>query len=615
MPQANGSSPKRDLYRDFGFFIEDNCYCTYGKNDEVRRLSNFILEPLYDIPDEGTTTRIYKAINRQGQEVLLTLEPEELANLQKFKVKMLSNGSFTWLGKIDNLAMVQEYIFEGSITSKRIHALGWQPEGFFAFGDGIYTDHFIPVDDMGMIKLSGKGLFYLPAHSVMFKKNKGKYLFEKQFSFLHGADVTLAELLKLFVQVYNANGMVAISYVFATLFRDLIYEKFEKFPVLNVFGKPQTGKTHFAMVLKGFFSGATKICSFQQDTYASLSTALAQAANILVIIDEYKNLPDSKKMELGKSLWDGVGRGKMKDGEVERLEILCGVVLLGQEMPLWDPALFTRVIHLTMDTVSHDRESTLAFERLMGYMQDGVCHLTMQILQYRDIFVDNFMDMYDATRREVKTRLAARGEEISDRMYFNWVILLATFRTLENLLPMPFTYSELLNVCLDKIVYQNSICQDTDEVAAFWNVMQVQYQSNRTFPEGDFKILRGVKSLKLSGHKDDIHFPEPKDILIIRHRRALQAYTQEMSKGTKQLFLGERDMEAYPNAMIPSSAKSNANSTKWIFAVSWLKNSKPTPKARLQVHANFTTLTMPLLSITVDCKISTASSSTPIHHR
>ncbi len=169
------SENERDLFSRYGFFIANNCYCTYGKQSEVIRLSNFILMPMYDIPDEGSMTRLYKIVNDLGHDAIIPLEPDDLVNLALFRKKINIAGRYVWLGKIDDLMRVEEYIFRKSESAKRIRTLGWQPEGFFAYGDGIHTDRFIRVDEIGMVSLRGYGIFYLPAFSVMYRDNRLRF--------------------------------------------------------------------------------------------------------------------------------------------------------------------------------------------------------------------------------------------------------------------------------------------------------------------------------------------------------------------------------------------------------------------------------------------------------
>lgn len=549
--EGDESENERDLFSRYGFFIANNCYCTYGKQSEVIRLSNFILVPMYDIPDEGSMTRLYKIVNDLGHDAIIPLEPDDLVNLALFRKKINIAGRYVWLGKIDDLMRVEEYIFRKSESAKRIRTLGWQPEGFFAYGDGIYTDRFIRVDEIGMVNLPNHGIFYLPAFSVMYRDNRLRFAFEKSFTYTHRADVSMADYLKLFVEVFGDNGKVAIAFIFATLFRDFIFDRFEFFPIFNIFGKPQSGKSQLGKAMKGFFTNSYKPINYEGETYPAINKALEQTANCLVHFDEYKNSIEWRKVELLKSMWDGVGRGKMKDGDVERVNVSCGVILSGQEMPTIDPALFTRILHITVNKTSYTLEERRRFADLMELNRRGVCHLTMEVIRHRDRFVQDFPHFCELTRTEVVNRIARSGKTISDRMYMNWVVVLASFRTLERILPVPFSYDELLDICVEMLLDQHSITERSDEVASFWNFVHVLYQEGRLHQEGDYRINYRVSSLKLHGAREAREFSEPKNILIIRDRRIIQHYQTDKARSTKQLILSEDDMRKYLERSAP----------------------------------------------------------------
>ena len=59
-----------------------------------------------------------------------------------------------WLGKIDKLNRVKEFLYARTDTAERICKLGWNDsEQFFAFGNGIYQHQaFHEVDEMGIIR-------------------------------------------------------------------------------------------------------------------------------------------------------------------------------------------------------------------------------------------------------------------------------------------------------------------------------------------------------------------------------------------------------------------------------------------------------------------------------
>jgi hypothetical protein len=90
--------------------------------------------------------------------------------------------------------------------------------------------------------------------------------------------------------------------------------------------------------------------NIQNSTIPALNDTVAAAANALVHIDEYKNGIDTAKIEFIKGLWDGTGRTRMNmatDKKKETTAVDAGVIILGQEMPTTDIALFSRLIFLS----------------------------------------------------------------------------------------------------------------------------------------------------------------------------------------------------------------------------------------------------------------------------
>lgn len=78
---------------------------------------------------------------------------------------------------------------------------------------------------------------------------------------------------------------------------------------------------------------------------------------------------------------------------------------------------------------------------------------------------DGFHVLLSPVYGDLNERL--KGESIEDRIQRNWVIPLAAFRALEAVLDVPFTYLDLLNICVDGIIRQNRECKSNNELANF----------------------------------------------------------------------------------------------------------------------------------------------------
>ena len=72
----------------------------------------------------------------------------------------------------------------------------------------------------------------------------------------------------------------------------------------------------------------------------------------------------------------------------------CALTLSGQEMPMIDVALFSRVISLIFTKDKYTEQEKAKFDELKEIFAAGVTHITHQILAYRKAFVDLFINNY-----------------------------------------------------------------------------------------------------------------------------------------------------------------------------------------------------------------------------
>ena len=205
----------------------------------------------------------------------------------------------------------------------------------------------------------------------------------------------------------------------------------------------------------------------------AMNDRVSQAVNILVVFDEYKNDLDIRKIAFLKGLWGGGGQTKkntLTDGMATQTIVTTGVVICGQEKPTQDMALYTRVLFLEYSKTSFSILEKKHYEELQAICNLGLTHLTLEILKYRDLFEKNFATLYGITKNELAIRM--EDEQIHDRIFGNWVIPLAAFRTLETVLNLPFNYTQMLETCISGMRNQNELAKESSEVADFWNMLQ-----------------------------------------------------------------------------------------------------------------------------------------------
>lgn len=427
------------------------------------------------------------------------------------------SGNYVWLAKIDKLNRVKEYLYSKTDTAERIRKLGWNAsEEFFAFGNGIlYGGTFKDVDDLGIVRgVNGKA-FYIPATSKIYLHNPEIFQFERLMVHENRNGVKLYDFASRLIGVFGENASIALCYLLATLFRDIIFRRTRHFPILNLFGEKGTGKTTLATSLQSFFLHGVDPPNLGVTSVPAMNDRVSQAVNTLVVLDEYKNDLDIRKIAYLKGLWGGGGQTKKNtntDGMAAQTIVSTGVALCGQDKPTQDMALYTRVIFLAFSKTSFNQVEKRNYEDLVALCNMGLTHLTIEILSLRELFEKNFPETYSITKRELAAKF--ENESIHDRIFGNWVIPLTAYRTLETVLDVPFSYAELFETAVNGIRSQNELAQESSEVADFWSMLQGFQTSGKCVDKAHYRI-RYMKSFRPISVKEDIEFKEARPILYL----------------------------------------------------------------------------------------------------
>ena len=475
------------------------------------------MEPLFHIEDENNATRIFRMRNMYDVCRVIELKESELCSLSNFQQKVGSLGNYVWLAKIDKLNRVKEYLYSKTDTAERIRKLGWNAsEEFFAFGNGIlYGGTFKNVDDLGIVRgVNGKA-FYIPATSKIYLHNPEIFQFERLMVHENRNGVKLYDFASRLIGVFGENASIALCYLLATLFRDIIFRRTRHFPILNLFGEKGTGKTTLATSLQSFFLHGIDPPNLGVTSVPAMNDRVSQAVNTLVVLDEYKNDLDIRKIAYLKGLWGGGGQTKKStntDGMAAQTIVSTGVALCGQDKPTQDMALYTRVIFLAFSKTSFNQVEKRNYEDLVALCNMGLTHLTIEILSHRELFEKNFPEIYSITKRELATKF--ENESIHDRIFGNWVIPLAAYRTLETVLDVPFSYADLFETAVKGIRSQNELAQESSEVADFWSMLQGFQTSGKCVDKAHYRI-RYMKSFRPISVKEDIEFKEARPILYL----------------------------------------------------------------------------------------------------
>ena len=527
---------ENDLNRKYGFYVDHGCYMSITEKGSVYEWSNFTMLPLFHIKDTTNPKRLYKIKNAMNQEEILELKQEDLIALAKFKQKIEGLGNFIWKGTEKELTKLKSYLYEKTETATEITQMGWQRAGFYAFGNGVfYDDLFIKTDDYGIVRLKDKGNYYLPSCSTIYKSDTKLFTFEKQFVHLNLSSVTLKEFTDQLFKVYGDNGRVGFCFYLATLFRDVVTTTSANhwFPILNLFGPKGSGKSELGHTLLSLFTISYTAPNIQNSTPSALNDTVAQSANALAHIDEYKNDIDPKMIEFLKGLWDGTGRTRMNmdlDKKKETTAVDSGIILSGQEMPTSDIALFSRLIFLQFPRSEFSDLEKQNYKKLLEMRSLGLTHLTLEVLKQRKHFEQAWSTAFHETQTIVANALGMEKGE--DRIMNNWCVPLAALRVLQGIIPT-LTYDDMLRVTIEGIKKQNGECKTNGELGNFWNVVQYLASDGELIEGGDFFIRYCSK------FKTDIinaTWQTERPVLFLQKTRIFNLYRKEGRQANEKVL-------------------------------------------------------------------------------
>ena len=241
-----------------GWFVRKNCYWFYTKDGGPVSGSNFIMEPLFHIDSKIDNKRLVRITNEDGLSRIIDIPSNKFISVDQFSSYVFDEGNFLWTGCKAHYIKILKFISKDFPMCKPLITLGWQREGFYAFANGIYNGLWQPVNEFGITTHQEK-LYFSPAFSVVYNNaREDDDLYENDRYFVYKqAPCTFGQWSRLMMDVYGQNAIIGMAFAVASIFRDLIYEKYKIFPHLFLFGEKQSGKSQMAWSLSNLFLTST----------------------------------------------------------------------------------------------------------------------------------------------------------------------------------------------------------------------------------------------------------------------------------------------------------------------------------------------------------------------
>ena len=560
----------KDVQR-YGLFERHRAYwsCTDPDGISAIKISNFLIEPIMLIVARKESRRLVKIVNQYKAAFIADIDSKIFSSFQGFSQYIEGQGNFMFLetAKSAHFIKIKRKIYAKMPTCYPIYTMGWHKTGgFWTWSNGLSTinGQFIPVNDYGLVDFKGTK-YFLKSHSQIendVKSDDDENTNEDQKKFQYFPDVrciSVEEWGSRFVQVHRKNGMVALAWFTAAIFRDIIYPKVNCFPHLFLFGPPRAGKSYTAWSLQYMFGASPKGPTHMvQATDAAFFRAFSWIRNAVTWIDEYGNEASYERVESLKMAYDGTGREKAMGGygnDVTRTPINNAVCISGQQQPTQDIALMTRCICLSYPKREFSTEEEENATNLREIEQSGMLtQITAQLLKYRELIDQHFQEVVDRIKSILRDCLQRDGLKVDSRLLLNYSIMLGVYEILISKTPLRFGFevTDLQEYALENLKTQMDNIDNQDETAIFWGII-ASLVRKRNLAHGEDVIVEPKSSEKfrpennrsIRSDTEEIKWEEKKVLLYINMTRAHGEYVETHRRTRNKPGLDKKALEYY----------------------------------------------------------------------
>lgn len=487
--QSNQSNRDLDIVQTqdvlrYGIYEKNHkYYYTSTPDSEGFELTNFCVKPLMLIIGNKRSLRLLEITNEYGYKTTIEIDSDEIIEMGSFKKMVARKGNFTFspFCKPEMYARIYSKISDNTHNAFPILTMGHSRENFYAFSNGIVTEKgFLEVDEYGIVNHQDTK-YYLAAYSKVRMNIKGDesgYSYEDIKPYYYPTDVkksySLEDWTRMVHAVYGPNGIVAAAWFMASIFRDLIHNRFKMFPHLNLFGVPQSGKNQLAGTICAMFGKPQPPIGLENATKHAMTQLVSVIRNGVVWFDEYKNDVDRQLVELLKGFADGTGRKKgdaSTDRGIVSTPVNAACIISGQHQLTLDLAMFSRVISLNFDKTEYSDEARDRLKRLQEIEESAVfTHITAEIYSHREWFETKFHNSFERIRREF-VALLPPDAKVSDRVLNMYSIPLVASELIREKMNLGFKTNELMDALMTNILSQKQSMSNENEVAVWWRLI------------------------------------------------------------------------------------------------------------------------------------------------
>lgn len=438
----------KDDIEKYGMFIANNRIWMLTGNEPpftFKEVSNFTIEIIQHMHDEKLPMKLVRIRNIYGDERIFDVPSENLNTPLAFDNAVTNHGNFLWTGGRNEFQRLRSYLFDRMGVGYKIEVLGWQPEKFWVWNNGITIPGkgTKPIDENGIYKTENAS-YYIPSANHIYANNNFKYTPQKKVVILE-SPVTFTAYTAKMIEVHRQHAITGILFTMASMFLDIIEDKLGNFPLLFLYGPASSGKDQLIECCQSFFGRPQSPIHIGNKVSTSKAQVrkFAQFRNMIVHLSEYRP-GDQQLDELLKGFWDrrGYERGTIDSAYgTETVPVHSSVIFTGNHYPE-DDALITRFICEEMTKNDFSAAEKKRYRELQDMNKDGISSLTTAMLNARSVWEEKFKETFRKVENTLKGEFALIASH--DRMISNMAVLGAAYELMKDFVQFPFSWNDFV---------------------------------------------------------------------------------------------------------------------------------------------------------------------------
>lgn len=557
-----------EQYERDGYVISPDEMCIYfgSMYEGFYKGTNFIINPLFVIRSaKGEGKRLIEFANKMGEVTVFALNNKEISNFGQFKERIVDGFNFTFEGRVNNLHFTQfkNRLLYNFKTAHELYTLGQQPEGFYAFANGVvYNNEFFKVDEYGIVDVvieaeeEGKApvikeTFYSPAFSKInanVRADNDAFEGVREFAYKE-SDINFNQWMDIMYKVYGDKAMVGIAFAISAVFRDVIVSQFNFFPHLFLTGQRQSGKTTFAESITNIFTPKKKGFDLNTGTMVGFFRMVSRIRNIVAALEEFTDQIHEIKFQTLKAAYDNRARetGAISGGDkgTTQTKVEAALIILSQYLSTRDGnSLTSRSVTMPFQETTYTPEQKMLWAKLKEMERKGMTSMLLELLKYRKEIEANLSPVIEELNRDLIKSI--KGDYM-ERVLNNFVAIMAPLKILNQKFVLPFSWPEFYKYCQEMIVSSSDTINETDGTAKFWHTLEFLVDQKR-IQQGIEFIIDPKASFKYyisrTEQKEHVNAAGD-DILFLRLGKVHQDYVVETSRRKNEDPIGEATLRGY----------------------------------------------------------------------